>query len=648
MEYTAVFQPAGCRGTVSENQTVLDAARKLGAEIETPCGGAQMCGKCKVKIEAGFFGSCGITSGMAHLSPVSEREKKLLTPEELAAHYRLACCATIQGDIAVYVPEQSRAARQIILENGQKKVFKINPAVRKYEVELDRPTLEDYRDDADRLKAGLPNRLFQRGKDINIDYSVLKVLPDILRQNKWKVNVTIWKDSEIIAVEPQDCDKAYGIAMDIGTTTLAAYLCDLATGEVLSQDSLMNSQVRYGDDVISRITYCMLNDDGLEKLNQLIIDDINTLVKRLTKTAGITPQHVFEIVLVFNTVMHHIALNLNPISIGTVPFVSVIRQSLTIKARELGIGIAQAGYIHCLPIEAGFVGADNVAVLIAEEPYKQEQMVLVIDIGTNGEINLGNRNGVLAASCATGPALEGAQIKYGMRAAAGAIEGVIIDAATGEPEIKIIGGYVSGEPARAKGICGSGIIDAVAEMFKAGILYPDGKFNKKVKSARVRQGADGKFEYVLAWAGETAIGQDITINQKDVRAVQLAKAALYAGAKLLMRKKGIENVDRVILAGAFGSYINKENAMVIGMFPDCELENVIAVGNAAGEGAKVALMDVDKRVEAEAAAKTVHFIETATEPDFQKEFYTAMSFPHAVDPFPHVQHILDQIPDLTD
>lgn len=648
MKYTAIFQPAGCRGKVSESQTVLEAARKLGIDIETPCGGAQMCGKCKVKIEEGFFSSVGITSGSKNLSPVSEQEKKLLSSEELDDNYRLACCAKIQGDVLVYVPEESRTARQVILENGQKKAFKINPAVKKYNVELDRPTLEDYRDDTERLKDSLKTWVPRRDKDIIIDYSVLKALPDVLRQNKWKVNVTVWNDSEIIAVESQNCDKAYGIAMDIGTTTIAAYLCDLATGEVLSQDSLMNSQVRYGDDVISRITFCMVNDDGLEKLNQFIINDINTLVKKLAKTIGATPQNVFEIVLVFNTVMHHIALNLNPVNIGTVPFVSVIRNSLTIKADEMGIGIAKGGYVHCLPIEAGFVGADNVSVLIAEEPYKQDQTVLVVDIGTNGEINLGNRNGILSASCATGPALEGAQIKYGMRAAPGAIEGVIINAVNKEPELKIINGHGSGQPVRAKGICGSGIIDAVAEMYKAGILYPDGKFNKKIKSPRVRQGLDGKLEYVLAWVDETSIGQDITINQKDVRAVQLAKAALYAGTKILMRKKGMGHVDKVILAGAFGSYINRENAMVIGMFPDCDLENVIAVGNAAGEGAKVALMDVGKRVEAETVAKAVQFIETATEPDFQKEFYTAMSFPHAVDSFPHVQHILDQIPDLTD
>jgi len=312
----------------------------------------------------------------------------------------------------------------------------------------------------------------------------------------------------------------------------------------------------------------------------------------------------------------------------------------------LAITIAPGGYIHCLPIEAGFVGADNVAVLIAEEPYKQDKMTLIIDIGTNGEINFGNRAGILSASCATGPAFEGAQIKFGMRAAVGAIERVKVDPVTKEPEIKVIGQNTSDheEIILAKGICGSGIIDAVAELFKAGIIQADGGFNKSIKSPRIRQGPDGKFEYVLVWAAQTAIGQDITITQKDVRAVQLAKAALYAGAKILMQKQGINKVDSVILAGAFGSYIDKENALVLGMFPDCNLEHVVAVGNAAGSGAKLALLNKDKRIEAQVVAQSVQFVETAAETNFQTEFFNAMYLPHAKDSFTHIQHILDKIP----
>ncbi|WP_245823936.1 ASKHA domain-containing protein [Sporomusa malonica] len=643
MQYTVIFQPSGCQAMVDSGKNLLAASREVGADIEAPCGGSEICGKCKVKIEESCLAGIGIHSKMVHLSPVTDKERKMLSPEELADHYRLACCAQIYGDVLVVVPEQSQALKQVVLEAGTAREFRINPAVRKYYVELNKPTLADCRDDFARLKEVLQSRFIQLDKTMQIDYKVLAKLPDILRQGGWKVTATLWNDSEIIAVEPGRAEKAYGIAIDIGTTTIAAYLCDLTVGQVLAQDSLMNSQVRYGDDVLARITYCMANDDGLAKLHQTIINDINDLIQKMTTTANVNPETVMEVVLVFNTVMHHITLGINPQYIGSAPFASVIREAVNIKARELGINIAESGYVHCLPLEAGFVGADNVAVLIAEQPYKQDKMKLVVDIGTNGEINFGNKEGIFSTSCATGPALEGAQIKFGMRAAPGAIAQITINPETQEPEFEVIGADARAA-LRARGICGSGIIDAVAELFKAGIIKRDGGFDKNIRSPRVRKGTDGKFEYVLAWAAETALGQDITITQKDVRAVQLAKAALYAGAKILMRKKGVDKVDAVTLAGAFGSYINKVNALVIGMVPDCNPEAVIAVGNAAGEGAKLALFDLDKRGEAQAVASVVHFVETATEADFQKEFMDAMFLPHASDRFPHIDPILERIP----
>ncbi len=636
MQCTVIFQPSGRRGLVSRG-TLLQASRKLGADLEAPCGGAGTCGKCKVKIEEGFF----------NLSPLAEQEKRMLTPEEIVDHFRLACCAKTEGDVLVFVPEQSNGAKQVILETSKERAFNLNPAIKKYYVEMKKPTLEDYRDDFTRLKDALTSNYSHLKDDISIDYSVLLKLPNILRKGNWKAAITLWHDTEIIAVEPGRVEKMYGIAVDIGTTTIAAYLCDLATGNILKRDSLMNSQVRYGDDVISRISYCMMNDDGLARLHKMIIDDINTLVARLAQAVAISHENIYEMVLVFNTAMHHITLNIDPQYLGCVPFASAIRDPMNIKARDLGLKIARSGNIHCLPVEAGFVGADNVSVLIAVEPYKQEKMMLVIDIGTNGEIDLGNADCMLSTSCATGPALEGAQIKFGMRAAPGAIERVKINQCSLEPEIKVIGEEECPDtPPKpyVKGICGSGIIDAVAELFKAGVIQPDGRFSKKLNFPRIRQGSDGKPEYVLAWAARTAIGQDITITQKDVRAVQLAKAALYAGAKILMKKRGVNKVDSVVLAGAFGSYINKESALVIGMFPDCDLENITAVGNAAGEGAKLALLDTGKRLEAREVAAFMQFVETAAEPDFQTHFYDAMCFPHAKDSFPHIQQILDEIP----
>lgn len=629
MEYNAIFQPSGRRGRVSEDKTLLQASRELGSDIESPCGGNGKCGKCKVKIEEGCF----------NLSPLTEQEKGMLTPEEQVDHFRLACCAKIQGDIRVFVPEQSNGAKQVILETSRERPVHLNTAIKKYYIEMKKPTLEDYRDDFMRLKDALVSSYSHLKDDLRIDYSVLLTLPNLLRKSGWKVTSTLWNDTEIIAVEPGRVEKTYGIAVDIGTTTIAAYLCDLATGHILKRDSMMNSQVRYGDDVISRISYCMMNDDGLDRLHSLIIDDINTLIARMAQAVAISPENIYEMVFVFNTVMHHITLQIDPQYMGSAPFAAAIRTPMNIKARDLGIKIARSGNIHCLPVEAGFVGADNVSVLIAEEPYKQEKMTLLIDIGTNGEIDFGNEALMMSTSCATGPALEGAQIKYGMRAAPGAIESVKINRYTYEPECKVIG-----EDASLKGICGSGIIDAVAELFKAGIIQTDGRFNKKLNSPRIRQGSDGKAEYVLVWAVETAIGQDITITQKDVRAVQLAKAALYAGAKILMKKRGVNKVDSVVLAGAFGSYINKESALVIGMFPDCALENVTAVGNAAGEGAKLALLDINKRSEANEVAAFMQFVETAAEADFQTHFFDAMYFPHAKDSFPHIQHLLDEIP----
>ncbi|GAB4256465.1 ASKHA domain-containing protein [Thermincola ferriacetica] len=647
MECNVIFQPSGRRGKVAEGKTLLQASHELGVDIEAPCGAHKVCGKCKVKIETGFFEKFGIDSQMSHLSPVTEEEKKLLQEKEIAENYRLACAAEIHGDVLVFVPEESRKADQVVLETGKDRSFKLDPAVKTYYVEMPAATLEDHRDDLRRLQDALRD---QFGLDnLSIDYFVLKELPNIIREGGWKVSASVLYDREIIDVRPGFVRQWYGIGIDVGTTTVAAYLCDLGSGKMLAKDGMMNPQVRYGEDVLSRITYAMMNEDGRRKLHDAIIEGINTLVERMTEKAGIKPTDVLEIVLVFNTAMHHCLLELEPKYMGRAPFAPAISAPFDVKARDLGIHISRAANIHVLPIEAGFVGPDNVSVLIAEEPYKQDEEVrLIIDIGTNGEIDLGNKNKLLSTSCATGPALEGAQIKFGMRAAPGAIEGIKIDPETLECTYKVIGDekwHGRGSKGGAKGICGSGIIDMVAEVFKAGIIDKTGRINKKLETDRLRFDENGKPEYILVFAEDSAIGKDITVTQGDIRAVQLAKAALYVGAKMLMRHLGVNKVDRVTLAGAFGSYINKESAMVIGMFPDCDLEKVQAVGNAAGDGAQAALLDKGKRIEARDVAASVEFIETAVEPDFQQRFAEAMAFPHSVDKFPSIQHILDKIPD---
>ncbi|KNY27983.1 hypothetical protein Bccel_3254 [Pseudobacteroides cellulosolvens ATCC 35603 = DSM 2933] len=432
------------------------------------------------------------------------------------------------GDVVIFVPDTSKALKQVILETGKENTFKIDPNIKKYHVKLTKPTLDDYRDDAGRLIDGLKACYKYLEDEIKIDYSCLLDLPDVLRKSQWDVIATLLDDREIIAVEEGNVDKVYGIAIDLGTTTIAAYLCELATGKVLFRDSMVNPQVCYGDDVVSRITYVMMNKDGLEKMNSLIIKELNRLIERMAESCGKAAQMISEVVIVCNTAMHHIALNINPSYLGCSPFTSVVRSSLDIKARDLGLNIMDGGNVHFLPIEAGFVGADNIAVLISEEPYKQDKKILIIDIGTNGEIAFGNRERLLVTSCATGPALEGAQIKFGMRAAPGAIEGVRIDEVSLEPSIKIIGDdkwHDGSIMVNVKGICGSGIIDAVAEMIKSGIVDKNGTIVKKNTSPRVRKDEKGKMEYVLLWNYENELGMDISITQKDIRAVQLAKAA---------------------------------------------------------------------------------------------------------------------------
>lgn len=646
MKHRVIFQPSGRRGEVEEGRTLLEAAQSLGVDIEALCGNKKVCGKCKVRIEEGYFEKDNLESGMAHLSPLTEAEKKHIKPED-GPGIRLSCTAEVRGGVKVFVPERSRAGKQVVRKAAKELSIKLDPAVRKYNVDLVPPTLHDMATgDWERVLKFLEDDYGLKG--LAFDYPVLKDLQDVLRKGEWKATVTVWMDREIIKVEPGFVEATYGLAVDIGTTTCVGYLTDLSTGKVVNTESMMNPQVPYGEDVMSRITYAMSNPGGLETMQKAIIQGLNEIIERVVteiRKDGPHPGHVIDdLTIVFNTAMHHIFLGLNPEYIGRSPFIPAVQNSLDIKARDLGLRINPAAYIHVLPIEAGFVGADNVGVLIAEEPYNQDEMVLIIDIGTNGELLMGNRNKVCSTSCATGPAFEGAQIKFGMRAAPGAIETVEIDPATREPRYKVIGKadwHTHIAKVDAKGLCGSAIIQVVAEMFKAGIIDKSGRFIPDLGTPRVRKDADGKPEYVLAWAAETSIGQDITITQGDVRALQLAKGALYTGAKLMMKRLGITELDRVILAGAFGSHIDREASMTLGMFPDCAIDKVYAVGNAAGDGARMALLNRGKRKEASERARWVEFIEIATDPAFEKEFMQAMHIPHMKDKFPNLKELLE-------
>jgi uncharacterized 2Fe-2S/4Fe-4S cluster protein (DUF4445 family) len=649
-KHKVIFQPSGRRGEVEEGKTILEAAQSLGVDIEALCGNKKVCGKCKVRIEEGYFEKDNIDSGMAHIFPAvpSADELKHIKPED-GPGIRLACQCEVRGDVKVFVPERSRAGKQVVRKAAKELTIKLDPAVKKYNVELKAPTLHDMTTgDWERVLTFLEEDYGLKG--LTFDYLVLKDLQDVLRKGEWKATVTVWMDKEIIKAEPGFVDASYGLAVDIGTTTCVGYLTDLNTGKVVNTESMMNPQVPYGEDVMSRITYAMSNPGvGLETMQKAIIQGLNEIVERVVteiKKDGPHPGYVIDdLTIVFNTAMHHIFLGLNPEYIGRSPFIPAVQNSLDIKARDLGIRINPAAYIHVLPIEAGFVGADNVGVLIAEEPYNQDEHVLIIDIGTNGELLMGNRNKVCSTSCATGPAFEGAQIKFGMRAAPGAIETVEIDPLTKDPRYKVIGkadwsSHI--EKMNVKGLCGSAIIQVVAEMFKAGIIDKSGRFVMDLGTPRVRKDADGKPEYVLAWASETSIGQDVTVTQADVRALQLAKGALYTGAKLMMKRLGITTLDKVILAGAFGSHIDREASLMLGMFPDCSMDKIYAVGNAAGDGSRMALLNRGKRHEANERARWVEFVEIATDPAFEKEFMMAMHIPHMKDKFPNLKELLEK------
>jgi len=673
-----IFQPSGRRGEVPKGVTLIEASRLLGVDIEALCGEKKVCGKCVVRIEEGHFEKYGIESSMSHVSPWLEEEEKFITPERREKGFRLGCVTKVQDDILVFVPEESRAGKQVVSKAARDIHIDHDPAVKVYYVEVDAPTFEEPTGDFERVCRGLEREYGI--KDLNIDIFTLRQLPLALRKGKWAVTVSVWNDREIIRIRPGKHERAYGLAIDVGTTTVAAYFCDLTTMEVIDTVSMMNPQCKYGEDVMARITYHMTTPDGLQRMSDDIIEGVNELIdkavantfppkKKKKKKKGekgpaeyvevpeegkvylrLAREDVEDITIGFNTAMHHIFLALDPEYVGMAPFPPVLHHSLDIKARDLGIKINSSSYMFVLPIEAGFVGADNVGVLLAEEPYKKEENQLIIDIGTNGELVLGNRHKLISSSCATGPALEGAQIAFGMRAAPGAMERILIDPETKEVDYKVIGReswrkYSEPKEMKAKGICGSGILDLLAELYRAGVVAKSGVFNKKAlkEHPRFRINPDTKQpEFVLAWAEESSIDKDIVVTQKDIRQIQLAKGALYAGCKLMVKRMGLEKVDAVKIAGAFGTHVDREKALIMGLFPDCEIEKIQGIGNAAGDGCRAALLNVKKRVEANWCSRNVEYIELTVESTFQQEFMGAMQLPHMTDEFPHLEGLVSE------
>lgn len=693
--HRVVFQPAGRQGDVPEGTSLLDAARALGVEIESICGSKQTCGKCQVRIEAGYFSRLGIESSPDHVTPEGAREARYRLEKGLLPDCRQSCAALVLGDVLVTVPEESRTHKQVVRKAASQRAFEVNPAMRLCYVELPSATMDDERSDWARLADELAARHHLDRATLAIDPAILPALQPALAAGRTRtpegdtvhaVTATIWRDRQMVRLQPGYHEELYGVAVDIGTTTIAAHLAELRSGRILATASRMNPQITYGEDLMSRVSYVMEQRDGLATLRGVVTDALNELVADATAEAEVTPGDVIEMVVVGNTIMHHVFLGIDPTALGGAPFATAIKDSLDVKARDLGLHIAPGANVYVPPVEAGYVGADNVAAIIAEEPHRRADVTLLIDVGTNGEIVLGNREQLLCASSPTGPAFEGAQVLHGMRAAPGAIERVRIDPATLEVRFKIIGredwvtsvketserradGPIAASrrpmadggdsqlsvrearelrqrlraeqqaELRAAGICGSGVIEAIAELFLAGVVDGSGRFVPVAPTERLQfEGAKGFF--VLAWPHETSTGRAIVIHSDDIRAIQLAKAALYAGAKLLMRHYGLQHVDRIVLAGAFGSYIDPQHAMVLGLIPDCDLAQVKAVGNAAGDGALILLLNQEKRREADQIARAVQHVQTATDPHFESEFVAAIHIPHKRDPFPHLQPLL--------
>ena len=660
-KHKVIFQPMGVRTEVQDGENLRTAARQAGVAISSICAERATCGKCRVILQRGSFPKDDITSDDDHLSAPSaeeiayweKRASGLEARGEDPSAYRLSCQVSVHGDVVVTVPQGSRAVQQVVRKAAKERSIELKPNLRKLYIELEKPTLANPRADWERLKMAIaqadnltrsPNDVSIQVDELVIDLPVLRGLQHVIREGDWCLTVTVRAGREVVRVEPGYAGNLVGLAVDIGTTTVVGHLCDLASGEILATVDMMNPQVGYAEDIISRMTYVGQNADGLETLQKTILGALNQLARGAARQAGLKASEIMELVIVGNSVMHHLFLGLDTSALGRAPYVPTVHDSLDLRARDVGLdAVHHSAYIHWLPLIASYVGADCMGVLLAEAPHEQDELWLVIDVGTNAELVLGNRHRLVCTSTPTGPAFEGAHIEFGMRAAQGAIERVQIDPHTKRPRFKVIGSESwsdddQSEVVQARGICGSGIIDAVAGLYRGGIISSKGKFNDSGVTPDLRKTA-GRWEYVLADQAQTTVGREILISQDDVRQIQLAKAPLYVASHYLMKVFGVERPDRILLAGGFGSYIDPLKAMLLGMIPDCPIERVHSVGNSAGDGARIALLNRDKRVEARQLLDHIERIELPAQPGFQDQFMLALNLPHMIDPFPHLDGI---------
>lgn len=628
-----VFVPSGRRGVFEAGTTVLDAARQLGVDLDSVCGGRGICGRCQVTIGH----SPDIPADPSRLSPPGPTEFDYRGRKPLVEGRRLGCATRVVHDVVIEVPPDSQIHRQVVRKRPEVESFPVDPVCRLHYTEIDPPVLEAPSGDVERLCSALERDWGLVG--LGIDPELIPAVQKSSREGP--VTVAVRDGNRIVAIWPGFVDRLFGIAFDVGSTTLAGHLVDLADGTLLASEGRMNPQIGFGEDLMSRVTYAMTQPEGSTHLTTVVRRALDDLLGELVAVAGTDRDRVLELVLVGNPIMHHLVLGFDPTPLGSAPFALATTSGLDVRASSLDLAVHGGARAHFLPCIAGHVGADTSAAVLSEAPYRGDAVQLLVDVGTNAELVLGNRHRLLAASSPTGPAFEGAQISAGQRAAPGAIERVRIDRETLEPRIKVIDSDAWSDedgfdPGAVTGICGSGIIEAIAELFLSGVINADGVI---VAGSTGRVVVDGRTHSYVLWNDP-----EVRITQTDIRAIQLAKGALHAGARLLMDRLGVTSVDEIRLAGAFGSHIDPKYAMVLGMIPDCELDRVSSAGNAAGTGALMALVSGTARREIEDVSARIEKIETATEPDFQSHFVEAMGIPHRTDAYPKLAARIGGLP----
>jgi uncharacterized 2Fe-2S/4Fe-4S cluster protein (DUF4445 family) len=648
-----VFTPSGKRGRFPIGTPVLTAARQLGVDIDSVCGGRAICGRCQINVGEGEFAKHGITSSASHVNERTQVEERYDRIKGLAAERRLSCQTKISGDLVIDVPPESQVHKQVVRKEADTRAIELDPATRLLFIDVEEPDMHKPSSDLERVYIALQK---QWGiENISCDLSIVSALQKTLRKGEWKITCAIYSrapggGNRLVAIWPGFHETIYGLAIDVGSTTIAAHLTNLSTGEVVSSAGLMNPQIRFGEDLMSRVSYVMMNPGGEQELTDAIRGSLQQLAEEVAKAVNVPCTDIMEVVLVGNPVMHHLFLGIDPTELGGAPFALATGLPLTFPAREMGFKLNHGAYAYVLPCIAGHVGADAAAVALSEAPHESNEFMLCVDVGTNAEIILGTHDRLLACSSPTGPAFEGAQISCGQRAAPGAIERIRINPETLEPRYKVIGSDLwsdeEGFEAAIRqtgvtGICGSGIIEAIAEMYLAGIISQDGLVDGAMAALSPRvEPFKRTFNYVIRQPADQSNEPLIRITQNDVRAIQMAKAALYAGVQLLMDKLEIAKVDKIRLAGAFGSHIDMKYAMVLGLIPDCVLDKVQSAGNAAGTGARIALLNKTARDEIEAVVRRIEKIETAVEPKFQQHFVEAMALPHKTAEFAELKKVV--------